>query len=350
MSAPAQHSVWCRVYRLSLQLLPAALREKHADAMVAMFARDLAKASGAWARLPIVVAALRDVFTRAPYEWVQGSRAGLATEAESSEASKPELRPLTLARQLIVPFAVSYAAFTALLIALYLQRARFDVSPVEQFVLSLPYMSVLTIPLALCIAATLVGRHTRRAAGDVIPRGLQRSMLIIASIVAAFTLLLASEIVPRANARLVDIRAGRAMPHGDRSMTITELRRASTTMQSRARQAVDGSTAHELRVLAVNFEVEIHKKLVFAVACLVLAFTGVALGWHFARMHASLLILGSVGVFIAFIVSLMAGESLSDRYVTSPIVAMWAGTELLLLMTLPALFPRRRRATARGLS
>jgi lipopolysaccharide export LptBFGC system permease protein LptF len=343
MSGAGEYSAWRHLYRLALRTLPAALRRKHGEAMAALFLRELHGADGRGDRARIALSAVGDVLRRAPYEWVHG--AADTPDAADDTMTLPPMRVRNVAAQLLVPFAASFVMSTGIMIALYLQRSRFDVSPVEQFVLSLPYMCVLTVPLALCIAVAWVARHTRRGVGSLrMPPGLQRAVLIVSAGVAAFTLLLGAEIVPRANARLVAIRYGNANSQSDRTMTLVELRRATERLQRRAQASPATYSAHAARVQVAELQVEYHKKLVLAASCIVLAFVGLALGWYLAHANAAVVLLASSGGFVLFVLSLMAGESLADSLATSPALAMWAGTELLFAAALVSAATQRMAA------
>lgn len=117
-------------------------------------------------------------------------------------------------------------------------------------------------------------------------------------------------------------------------MTLGELHRAARTLEVRTRATTNVTSIHAYRVQIAALDVEYHKKLVLAASCIVLALVGLALGWYMARLHAAVVVLSSLGVFVLFVVSIMAGESMADRLTVSPAFAMWAGTELLVYAVL----------------
>jgi lipopolysaccharide export LptBFGC system permease protein LptF len=215
----------------------------------------------------------------------------------------------------------------------------------ERLLLAVPFTAALTIPVALFLAVAWVSRQLRRATGSrVMPRGLRRSVLVVASGMAAFMLVLTSEIVPRANLQLQSVQLGRQARRNDRSMTIMELQQAAASLRTGVNPSSSTQQARDLRAQEVSYRVEIQKKLVLAASCLVLALAALALGWHFARVNAAVLVAAGITLCVLFVVSVMAGEALAESLVVPPIIAMWAGTELVLLMTLPAL--RSKRAVA----
>lgn len=75
--------------------------------------------------------------------------------------------------------------------------------------------------------------------------------------------------------------------------------------------------------LANAYGVEIHKKFTISVACLNFVLIGIALALRFPRGGMGLVLGGSLVIFAFFYIGLTAGESLADRDLTSPAVAMW---------------------------
>lgn len=95
---------------------------------------------------------------------------------------------------------------------------------------------------------------------------------------------------------------------------------------------------------AAAFEVEVQKRLALAAACMVLALAGASILTRFPRGDVGLLIGGSTLVFAGYYAALVAGESLADRQVIAPGVAMWMANALLLGVAL-VLAWRPSRAT-----
>ncbi|MEQ1856868.1 MAG: LptF/LptG family permease [Longimicrobiales bacterium] len=95
--------------------------------------------------------------------------------------------------------------------------------------------------------------------------------------------------------------------------------------------------SHAARAVAVQqtvnrFNVEIHKKLAIAFACIVFTLIGPPLALRFPRGGIGLVIAASTVVFSVYWVGLIAGESLADRRVADPMVTMWAGNVVFLLV------------------
>lgn len=81
---------------------------------------------------------------------------------------------------------------------------------------------------------------------------------------------------------------------------------------------------------AQKFSVEIHKKYTISVACLSFVLIGVALALRFPRGGMGLVIGGGLLIFAVFYISMVGGESLGDRGLVSPALAMWAPNVLVL--------------------
>ena len=76
------------------------------------------------------------------------------------------------------------------------------------------------------------------------------------------------------------------------------------------------------------YDVEIQKKFALAAACIVFVLLGAPIALRFPRGGVGLVITVSLGVFALYYVGLIAGESLSDRGVLSPVLSMWAANAL----------------------
>jgi lipopolysaccharide export system permease protein len=79
-----------------------------------------------------------------------------------------------------------------------------------------------------------------------------------------------------------------------------------------------------------RFDVEIHKKLAIAFACIVFTLVAPPLALRFPRGGVGLVIGTSTAIFSVYWVGLIAGESLADRRVADPVVTMWAGNIIFL--------------------
>jgi lipopolysaccharide export system permease protein len=92
------------------------------------------------------------------------------------------------------------------------------------------------------------------------------------------------------------------------------------------------------------YEVEIHKKIALAVACIVFALLGVPVAIHFPRGGIGLVIGMSLVVFTIYYIGLIGGEELGNRRVVSPFLAMWSANVLFAALGLLALALTRRPA------
>lgn len=334
---------WAGVYRVALHLLPAELRQKHGRAMEALFARDLAQArSHGWLQsMRVGVASVWDVVRRAAYEQLRASR---------DVANDPSVLPTSrqLLRRSATSFAISFTALTVLLVASFVRKqlpalnaagAR-EGSIWDMLLLAVPFTAALTIPMSVFVAvlweftrlgavgALAVARRTRDGR-----RRLALPVLIATVGVAMLSFVVTAEIVPRANERLLTVLAQHATAPTDRTMTLAELRAAARAVQHEAdRPAL---------VRAARYEVEIQKKFALPAACVVLALVAMALAFSIPRGGAPLVIGASLAVFGAYYAMIVTGESLADRLIVSPFVAMWGANALLSAVALLAASRRR---------
>lgn len=328
-----------RIYRLALHLLPADLRDTHGTAMEQLFARELAHARerGLAPATLAGVAGVWDVLKRSAYE----------RGRPSPHATGPQPTPAHLLRRLAASFAIAFAGLTAWLIFLYASRhipvlnARgVSAGGIAQFLLlATPFTSAMTIPMAVFLAvlhefSRLGARGALAALSDV--RRLVVTVLATAVGVAALSLVLTAEIVPRTNLRLDGVLRSAEALHTDRTMTIGELREAVRGLALRP-DPVNLSRA-------AAYEVEIQKKFALPAACLVLALVAMAIAFRFPRGGTWLVVGASFAVFSAYYVLLLTGESLAERLVVSPVVGMWGTNAFLLSIALLAVWRRRERA------
>ncbi|MGE0157829.1 MAG: LptF/LptG family permease [Gemmatimonadales bacterium] len=99
----------------------------------------------------------------------------------------------------------------------------------------------------------------------------------------------------------------------------------STESRSRAARSV------ALEQTVNRFDVEIHKKLAIAFACIVFTLIGPPLALKFPRGGVGLVIAASTVIFSVYWVGLIAGESLADRRVADPAVTMWMSNVVFLV-------------------
>lgn len=85
---------------------------------------------------------------------------------------------------------------------------------------------------------------------------------------------------------------------------------------------------------ANKYLVEVHKKYSISFACLTFVILGLVLALRFPRGGMGLVIGGAMIVFALFYVGLTAGESLADRGIVSPAVAMWWPNVILTILGL----------------
>jgi hypothetical protein len=284
-----------------------------------------------------------------------GRFVGVPVPGDGANLGGPSMSKLPT-RQLLsrhaTVFTVTFASLTALLLANYAVRQVPELSArgvpagtiVEALLLALPFTAALTIPMAVFVAVSWV--FTRPGMAGVVAaaqrerhgvRRLIAPVLGAAAVIAALTFVSNTQIVPRTNARLAAVLAGAAREPNDRTMTVGELRDAARSARTDA--------GPDAVARAVAYEVEIQKKFALAAASVILALAGAAIALRFPRGGAGLVIGASVVVFTGYYVSLVTGESLADRQVISPIIAMWMANSFLLAVVLLLLW---RPADARG--
>ena len=261
----------------------------------------------------------------------------------------PTLSARQLLRRLAAPFALSFLALTAVLIANYVSKPVWGPSraSVEGVLLAVPFTAAITIPMAVLLSVLIVFARLRREGMlDAVrrePNGIRRLVMPVlggAAVVTIMTFVVNSQLVPRANERLATLSSGAAHARGDREMTIGELRAEAS--KARALTSNDGAA------LASRYEVEIQKKFAIASAVLVLALTGVAIVFVFPRGGVFVLTAAGCTVFALYYVTLVAGESLADRLILSPFVAMWMANGVFLAFALFVLWSLPRRAPGLG--
>jgi lipopolysaccharide export system permease protein len=91
-----------------------------------------------------------------------------------------------------------------------------------------------------------------------------------------------------------------------------------------------GDRDESLRLAAIKYRVEIHKKYAIAFACIVFVLLGAPLAVRFPRGGVGMVITASVVIFAIFWMSLIGGETLADRGYMSPAMSMWLPNLILL--------------------
>ena len=101
---------------------------------------------------------------------------------------------------------------------------------------------------------------------------------------------------------------------------------------SNARTATFRARAIEASIS--RYQVEIHKKYALSFACVVFVLLGAPLAVLFPRGGLGLVIAASSGIFAISWAGLIGGETLAERGIASPAVAMWTPNVIFLLMGL----------------
>jgi lipopolysaccharide export system permease protein len=83
---------------------------------------------------------------------------------------------------------------------------------------------------------------------------------------------------------------------------------------------------------ADRYLVEVHKKWAISLACISFVIIGIVMALRFPRGGIGLVIGGGLAVFSIHYVGLTAGESLADRDLVSPWMAMWAPNIILTII------------------
>lgn len=371
-------SYWTRAYRLALYLLPPGLRRKHGPAMEELFARALnrARSRGRLAAAVTCVAGVWDIVKRAAYEQLL-HRKSLQDEHPVGSPDDPwnalpilpyaaevnhgvhQMSPHSTRRSAL-RFARSFSAVFTILTLLMVGQFGLSQAPslvasgasagtiAEILLLAVPFIVVLTIPMAVLVAVLwsftrpgmadyIAGaRHDREAITRLISPVLAAAVLI-----ATMALAVTTEVLPRTNGRLATVLSGSTTPDNIRAMTIAELREQSL--------AAAGGAGIVDAARAAAYEVEVQKKLALPVATVVMALFGVAVVLRFPRGGTGLVVGSSFAAFGTYYALLVAGETLADRLVISPLVAMWGANVVLLgvaLLAASGIGARRARPVA----
>jgi lipopolysaccharide export system permease protein len=123
-------------------------------------------------------------------------------------------------------------------------------------------------------------------------------------------------------------------------MTISELRTAARTAHPEPKRVA--------LARAAGYEVEVQKKFALPAACVVLTLAAIAIAFSVPRGRVGLVIAATCVTCGVYYVLLVAGESLANRLIVSPIVAMWGPNALLVATALLLAVWRRSTPLAPG--
>ena len=98
----------------------------------------------------------------------------------------------------------------------------------------------------------------------------------------------------------------------------------------------DGARNAQLR--ADRFDVEVHKKFALTIACLSFVLIGVPVAARFPRGGLGLVLGAGLAVYAIYFSGLSAGETLADRGIISPVIAMYGSNIVLVLMATVAMY------------
>ncbi|HEY9014580.1 MAG TPA: LptF/LptG family permease, partial [Gemmatimonadales bacterium] len=100
---------------------------------------------------------------------------------------------------------------------------------------------------------------------------------------------------------------------------------------------------------ADRYAVEVHKKWAISLACVSFVIIGIVMALRFPRAGVGLVIGGGLAVFSIHYIGLTAGESLADRGIVEPWIAMWTPNIVLTILGLIGLVRvSRESGTTRG--
>jgi hypothetical protein len=358
--------LWCASYAALLRVLPRTLRERHGEVMLDLYTRELERRGqdGLGQESLAALAGLADLVERGVQERVA---------AEQRAMGRHDLVQL---RQLALGFVMACSLLTALLVAQAVLR-RFpgyaDERALALVLYSVPYTLAITVPMAVFVAVLQVAAPAEGAErrglpgrGDHAPGATPRLIPILAfgATMTLLSLPLTMEVVPRANARLEALITGQHQRLSDRSLTLGALRqRAGALAQAVATPlatGADGAARGEapsgagatgerrkpgrMARLLASYAVEVHKRVALPVACVVLSLLAAALARRHPAMGLGHQLLTAGIVFAGYWLALMAGETLAEQLVLSPVLAMWGANAVALLGALVAV----RTAPSRG--
>jgi lipopolysaccharide export LptBFGC system permease protein LptF len=322
MPTPSFH-----VLRRVVEALARACPPRHRDLVRGMLA-ELDSIRDPWDRTRFALGA---IVAAARLAW-SGSVRGSAIPSMLGGPPMPTITSGRLLGRLAIPFAVSLVLLTALLLAnVAVSRVEGLGEAGEILLLSLPHTLALTIPMSVLFTVSWVfmrlGKEGALGSARRGRRGVRRLMVPVlgaAAVVGGSTLILNTQVVPRANARLAEVLRGAPIEANDRTMTVGQLRQAAEAAR------IGGGADAEAR--AAMYEVEVQKKFALAMACVILALVGAAVSFRFPRGGGWLMVASTATIVLGYYGALVTGEWLADEQIMSPVVAMWGANALLLAL------------------
>jgi len=325
---------WCALYHALLVCLPRDLRARHGEAMLDLFAQELARQGGApLAVSRAAVAGMADLLARGVVERVAEERRILAHGGWGAMGILGK------------GSGIACVTLTTLLLLNYTHQRLPGLSPGRGAALVLyavPFTLALTIPASLFVGVLWGLTRAGTVQPGVPPHAPSVRLLPLAVGAAAVALLafgLTAEVVPRANARLLGVLTGRTATPDDRTMTLGALR-----AKARQLDAVQ-ATRRDPRIQAslANLRVEIHKKFALPAASVLLTLLAAGLARRAPQASVVTIAMASAAVFGGYYLLLMGGETLADRSIVPPALAMWSANVVALGLAAMTL-----RATPRG--
>lgn len=337
MSAPTSghfvHRLWRAAYRMLLVLLPRELRERHGDAMLDLFARELSRreGQGLFAPTAAAFAGLGDLLGRGLHERIADERRGFG----------PAER--VVLKNSVVWFALAFFVLTDIMLALYMQRRASGVLSEQWLTMlwySVPFIAAVTIPMALFVAvlAALNGKGTdatppQRMMDSKRPLRMM-PLALLGVVVSVIAYGLNTQVLPKANTELQWLQNGKRDGfRGDRSLAPHELqdrwRELEVQLAADRTQIAKRSTLETIN----SAKVEYHKKYAISAACLFLTLFAVALTRRMRRIPITWQVPLSVVVFAGYYLLLIVGETLGDSGALAPSLSMWSANLTLLLLT-----------------
>jgi lipopolysaccharide export system permease protein len=104
--------------------------------------------------------------------------------------------------------------------------------------------------------------------------------------------------------------------------------------------------AHAARIREAIYLVELHKKYSIPAACIVFVLVGVPLAVRFPRGGIGLVLGAGMAIFLVYYIGLIAGETLANRLIVPPFLAMWGSNILMTILGLAGLRWVRKEGTA----